>query len=59
VLLSYVLRVIPEELRSGRLVGDVEAVRTGEHQAIRDVEELVTFCVKTGSDEAGSSDVTN
>jgi hypothetical protein len=45
VLASYVLRLVPEELADGRFVGEVEDVATGVHSIIRDVDELVRFCV--------------
>ncbi len=45
VLVSYVVRLVAEELAEGRLVGDVEAVVTGERKAIRGPEELLRFCM--------------
>jgi hypothetical protein len=48
VLVSYVLRLVDKELANGRVVGEVEAVGTGEHRAVGNIEELVSFCVETG-----------
>lgn len=47
MLASYVVRLVPEELSHGRFVGEVEDVATGTHRAIRDVTELVRFCVES------------
>jgi len=47
VVVSYVLRLISEELAEGRLVGDVEAVATGQHRAVNGAEELLSFCAET------------
>jgi hypothetical protein len=54
VLASYVVRLVPEELDHGRFVGEVEDVATGVHQAIRDVSELVRFCVQSNPGHAGT-----
>jgi hypothetical protein len=47
VLVSYVVRLVPEELSHGRFVGEVEDVATGVQRRIRDVQELVRFCQET------------
>ena len=50
VFVAFVLRVLPDELASGRVVGEVEVVETGEHIVIRSVEELCAVmqgCVPT------------
>lgn len=44
MLVSYVLRLVPEEMADGRLVGAVEVVRTGERRAIHGFEGLMGFC---------------
>lgn len=49
--LSYVLRLVPEDLADGRLVGEVEAVLDGSRGAVRGAEDLVAFC----RDHAGIS----
>jgi hypothetical protein len=41
VLISYVLRLIPDEAAQGRIVGEVESVSTGHAGPIRDVTELI------------------
>ena len=40
---SVVLRLIPDELRSGKIVGEAEVVATGERQIIRSMAELVAL----------------
>ena len=47
VLVSYVLHLVPAELEEGRLVGEVEAVRTGERRAFHEVEDLKRFCQRS------------
>lgn len=47
VLVSYVLHLVPAELEEGRLVGEVEAVRTGERRAFHQVEDLMRFCQRS------------
>ena len=49
MLASYVVRLVPEELTRGRFVGEVEDVATGVQRPIRDVAELVRFCVESGA----------
>jgi hypothetical protein len=44
VLVSYVVRLVPEELAHGRFVGEVEDVTTGIQRRIKDVDEFVRFC---------------
>lgn len=44
MLVSYVLRLVPDELADGRLIGEVEAVGTGERRAIHGMDELMGFC---------------
>jgi hypothetical protein len=40
VLVSYVLRLVSSEAAQGRLVGEVEDVRTGHTRPIRGAHEL-------------------
>ena len=47
MLVSYVIRLVSEELAEGRIVGDAEAVATGERKAIRGPDELLAFCMNT------------
>ena len=55
MLVSYVLRLEVQELRSGRLVGIVEDVRSGEYHAIQDAADLVAFCAAQIGREASGS----
>jgi hypothetical protein len=54
LLASYVLRLVPEELADGRLVGDIEVVSTGERRAVHGLDELLSFCVETYQTEPSS-----
>lgn len=40
VLISFVLRLVPEELAEGRLTGEVEAVHTGRRALVSNVAGL-------------------
>lgn len=51
VLLSFVLRLVPDALASGRLVGQVENVASGERAVVRSSDDLLTF-VQRSSPEA-------
>jgi hypothetical protein len=46
---SVLLRLVPESLRAGAIVGEAELVETGERALVRDVAELVEFLKRTGS----------
>ena len=41
MLVSYVLRVRPEDVDAGKLVGEVEAVASGRRYAVRSSDDLV------------------
>ncbi|GAC1540560.1 MAG: hypothetical protein NVS3B12_27560 [Acidimicrobiales bacterium] len=45
MLVSYVLRLQPDELACGRLVGLVELVETGEQHVLRGIDELAATCI--------------
>lgn len=47
MLVSFVLRLVPRELAAGRLVGEVEAVATGERRAVHGSDELLGFCTES------------
>ena len=53
VVAVYVLRLLPTELASGRVVGEVEDVASGGTALIRSVEELVGFLAGRRDEEAG------
>ncbi len=48
VLVSYVVRLVDDQLAAGRFVGEVEAVATGQRQEIRGIDDLLSFCQRTG-----------
>lgn len=54
VLLSFVLRLRPDQLAAGRLVGSVEQVDSGRTRSIRNPDELVHFCAEAGLASAGN-----
>jgi hypothetical protein len=43
VLVSYVLRLVPSQAADGRIVGELETVRSGEVSTVHDVHELVAL----------------
>jgi hypothetical protein len=43
VLVSYVLRLVPAAAADGRIVGELEAVRSGEVTTVHDITELVAL----------------
>jgi hypothetical protein len=42
--MSWVVRLVPDALAAGALVGEVERVATGERTAFRSADELVAAC---------------
>ena len=44
MLVSLVLRLVPQSLDGGGLAGDVEDVASGQRQTVRNVDELMDFC---------------
>ena len=44
MLSSFVIRLAPTELATGRLTGDVEHVATGVRGAFADAQELTAWC---------------
>jgi hypothetical protein len=40
---SFVLKLVPDALSEGRIVGRIEAVGTGEQAHLRSAEELIEF----------------
>lgn len=49
VLVSFVLRLRPDQLALGRIVGQIEDVASGHSCGLRDVAELVEFCCGAAS----------
>jgi hypothetical protein len=46
VLVSFVLRLRPDQLALGRVVGEVEDVLSGRLRSVRDISDLVEFCCR-------------
>ena len=44
MLVSWVVRLVPESLEAGELAGESELVATGERAAFRSTAELVEIC---------------
>ena len=44
MLVSFVLRLVPDELAEGRLVGQVVAIGSGNEQPVTSADDLVEFC---------------
>jgi hypothetical protein len=51
---SVLLRLLPEPLARGHLVGEVEVVRTGERVLVKSTEELVVYLQGVASTAAPS-----
>lgn len=49
MVISCVVRLIPEQLSLGRFVGQVEDVATGEVSTIHDLDELAAALVRSGN----------
>ena len=43
MLATFVLRLVPDALAEGRIVGVVEEVETGRRAVVRDLDELRAF----------------
>ena len=46
---SFVLKLMPEELSAHRIAGRVEVVETGEQATVRNSEELIGFLYEHGT----------
>ena len=58
VLVSFVLRLVPDELAHGRLVGQVVAAGSGAETPVKSADDLTVFCREHvfGRTEATPSD---
>jgi hypothetical protein len=62
MLVTLVIRLVPEGLAAGRFVGQVEHVGNGETQLVQGVSDLVGFAqraaleIDTSADRVGTSD---
>lgn len=48
--MSFVLRLRQEDLVKGQLVGEMEAVSSGERRAIRNIDDMTAFCTEKGQE---------
>ena len=53
VLVTLVIRLVPERLADGKFVGEVEHVRNGESQFVTGVSDLVGFAQRAAADTQG------
>ena len=56
MLVTLVIRLVPEGLAAGRFVGEVEHVGNGESQLLTGVSDLVSFAQRAAVDTTGSKD---
>jgi hypothetical protein len=54
-VISYVLRLRPEEVADGRFVGEVEAVASRRRRRIRTIEQITSFILATLANEVDAS----
>ena len=54
VRVSFVLRVDPEYLATGRVVGEIEDVSTGRRGGLRGVEDILSFCSAAADTATGT-----
>lgn len=47
MVISYVLRLRPDELADGRFIGEVEAVTSRQRRHIRTIDQMVAFILAT------------
>ena len=50
MLVTLVIRLVPEGLAAGRFVGQVEHVGSGDQQMVRGVSDLVGFAQRAATD---------
>jgi hypothetical protein len=56
MLVTLVIRLVPEGLAAGRFVGQVEHVASGDTQVVHGVSDLVGFAQRAGLELPGSAD---
>ena len=56
MLVTLVIRLVPEGLAAGRFVGQVEHVGSGDTQVVHGVSDLVGFAQRAGLEMSGSAD---
>lgn len=57
MLVTLVIRLVPEGLAAGRFVGQVEHVGSGETQLVHGVSDLVGFAQRAGFETTASADL--
>jgi hypothetical protein len=58
VLVTLVVRLVPERLANGEFVGEVEHVGRGGQARVRDLSDLVGFAQRAAAAEPGRDSVT-
>jgi hypothetical protein len=53
VLVTFVLRLVPDRLRDGEIVGEVEHVGDGGHSLVRDTSDLLRFAQRVADEDIG------
>jgi len=56
MLVTLVIRLVPEGLAAGRFVGQVEHVGNGETQLVHGVSDLVGFAQRAGLESTKTAD---
>ena len=54
MLVTLVVRLVPEGLAAGKFVGQVEHVGNGERQLVREISDLVGFAERAASASVAS-----
>lgn len=57
MLVTLVIRLVPERLANGEFVGEVEHVGRGGHTVVRDVSDLVGFAQRAAASEPARDSV--
>jgi hypothetical protein len=59
MLVTLVIRLVPEGLAAGRFVGQVERVENGETQLVHGVSDLVGFAQRAALETSDSAGMVN
>ena len=49
MVVTFILRLLPDRLAKGEVVGEVESVGDGEHAFVRDADALVSFAQRAAA----------
>jgi hypothetical protein len=55
MLVTLVIRLVPEGLAAGKFIGQVEHVGNGETQMVQGVSDLVGFAQRAGLESSGAA----